>query len=1403
MASDSLMFNLEDSEGNVMMDQALSITVLEDHIPPRITINDGLILKEDASSAITADDLSATDDETDPLQLKYMLLSGPHNGRLELSTAPGKAISSWNQQALEVGILRYQNLPMDETHKDQFVFVVSDGKNNASQTFSINITPVDDELPLLVLNNIKVQEGHRKILSQFEVEALDADTPDSLIVFTVNRPPRRGKLQIQQLDDYSDAKSFTMLDIYNGNVSYLHDGSDSSRDSFKISVSDSTNKKYLIEHSEDSTTEPSTVHVEISAVDNGTPILVANRGLQYLRQEDGKTKNFITSHELFVEDEDTDASKLQYKVSVPPRQGVLRLTTKQRPVSSFTQADINDGNLYYELTTYIQTITKDEFTFEISDSKPNVVSDNVFHIQWMWIVMERKEVNVTETSKNAKVLIKRIGNLKQHSSVTCVSHTGSATDSGKERDFTPVSELIKFDEGQTDAYCEISINDDKLNEGLEAFSVKLSNPNYALIGKPKKTVLQISDVEDIPTISFEAKHFNINESEGFIYARIVREGDPSHQASVMCVTEDASAKGVSPQDAQSKYEADYIQRIEDETSRVVFPAGVTVASCNVRIFDDDQFEMNEELKLKLKNPSPGVKLGDIKNAIINIKGPNDISTISLSQLAYSVSESDGSVTVSIERFGADLMHTSSVWCATKSLPNEEAQASLDYIPHTTEIFFKEGVKNASCTINIVDDRANPRLEGKERFVVLISTAKNASINYLASEATVTIHDEDDAPSIQFIVPDMKVRENQTIIKIPIQRSGDLSKVSTVYCFTRQRSAKAGIDFMERPNTIDSIVSFPKGVSKVECEVGLLDDLMYEKEEEFIVKLSTPESPSNVRPVLGANKIIRITILDWEDRPRISLENSVYTITEPQIGELTKSLKIPIVRVGDTSQVSKVTVSTKDGSASANDDYQPLHTSVEFLPGETLVEIELKIVRNSGRQWHETFTLIIGPDDPINAELGVITSAAITIYDHESAGSSVLPAPPLVTSLLYYNNVKEHLGEPATAGYPLICVTPCDANYPESDKTKEMCSESGINVTSIKYSWEVAIPGDGDDVFTPFHSLNDDNLFASPHSKVLDSMFFARHFRVRCVAQPVRGNGEFGIPLRSKPIPIGINNGICQTTIVPGQPGGYQGQSFVASLSYINASNSQHPNTIKIHVEIPHQDGMIPLVSTLPLHNLRYLLTEQLYRAHHTCSNMDPLSGFLDNSLEHYPLHPRPHQWDHKLRENKTLELYRHLDLSHCMWSFSAWFSMSELVDRCGGQVVSDFQVGSSGQSFLTVRVPLYISYVYASSPPGWASLDHRTELSVSLYYNTLLWHQGLHTQPNLSARIQVTRISIDDSGRLVIDLKTWAKFRGQFVLQHPAMENEASSLKAPEDMDIKFALELLWTSSTWDGPEQV
>lgn len=45
--------------------------------------------------------------------------------------------------------------------------------------------------------------------------------------------------------------------------------------------------------------------------------------------------------------------------------------------------------------------------------------------------------------------------------------------------------------------------------------------------------------------------------------------------------------------------------------------------------------------------------------------------------------------------------------------------------------------------------------------------------------------------------------------------------------------------------------------------------------------------------------------------------------EPQVKGDLAIVKIPILRVGDTSKVSLVRVHTKDGSATSGEDYNPL------------------------------------------------------------------------------------------------------------------------------------------------------------------------------------------------------------------------------------------------------------------------------------------------------------------------------------------------------------------------------------------------------------------------------------------------------------------------------------------------
>ena len=48
------------------------------------------------------------------------------------------------------------------------------------------------------------------------------------------------------------------------------------------------------------------------------------------------------------------------------------------------------------------------------------------------------------------------------------------------------------------------------------------------------------------------------------------------------------------------------------------------------------------------------------------------------------------------------------------------------------------------------------------------------------------------------------------------------------------------------------------------------------------------------------------------------------------------------------------------------------------------------------------------------------------------------------------------------------------------------------------------------------------------------------------------------------------------------------QPFSASLSYVNASDPHHPDTMRIQVVVPHSDGLIPIMSTQPLHGMRHV-----------------------------------------------------------------------------------------------------------------------------------------------------------------------------------------------------------------------
>ncbi|CAJ1069789.1 extracellular matrix protein FRAS1 [Xyrichtys novacula] len=1424
----SFKFNLLDPEGNKLIDQSFFISVLEDRLPPSVEVNKGLVLDENSVKKLTTLQLSASDQDSEPSELVYRLTKQTRLGHLEHTNNPGTRISSFTQADLASRSIQYVHTSEEEKHADQFSFIVSDGTNEVAQTFYITIRPVDDSLPLLRVPGMRVQEGVRKTITEFEVKATDADTEAESIIFTVLQPPRHGSIErTSNGQHYRQTSTFSMDDIYQNRISYNHDGSNSLKDRFSFSVSDGTNLLFMVEEGgkEIVTASPQKFKIDILPVDDSTPRIVTNLGLQWLEYMDNKATNLISKKELLTVDPDTDDNQLIYEVTTEPKQGYLESKLSPgSPISTFTQADINLGLIRYVLHQESIQETMDHFKFLVKDSKPNMVSDNVFHIQWSLISFQHKSYNVSEKAGTVEVTVKRTGNLNQYAIVLCRTEQGSATSSSSvgsrpgQQDYVEYAGQVQFDEREDTKVCTIVINDDKVFEGVENFQVELSMPVYALLGSYTRAVININDTEDEPMLQFDKKTYHVNESTGFIHVPIHREGDTSSTVSALCYTMEKSAQGSSLTALESG--SDFKSRGMTSDNRVIFGPGVSISTCDVKLIDDSEYELSEEFELVLSDASDNARIGDVTVAKVVIDGPNDASMVSLGNATFTFSEDAGTIEIPVLRYGSDLTSLTSVWCATRPSEPPTASPGVDYIPSSKKVEFKPGKTQESCSLTVMDDIQNPSIEGPESFVVFLSSPQGAVL-LEPYEASVVITDTfQDIPSMQFEKSLYTVKEKDGVLHLPVIRSGDLSIKSSVRCFTRTMSAMVMDDFEERRNAEDSRITFLKGEKVKNCSIYVNDDSVFEPEEEFQVHLGTPLGDHWSGAMVGERDIVMVTITNIEDAPTIEFEKAAFQVREPLGPDGIEVLNIKVIRHGDLDRTSKIRCSTRDGSAQSGVDYNPKSRVLKFTPGMDHLMFKVEVLSNEDREWHESFSLVLGPDDPVEAVLGEITTATVTILDQEASGSLILPATPIVVSLADYDHVQEVTREGSkktpSPGYPLVCVSPCDPHYPKFLVMKERCKEAGINQTQVHFSWEVAAPTDTNGARSPFETITDTTPYTGVNHMVLDSIYFSRRFHVRCVAQARDKAGHLGTPLRSNIVTIGTDGSICHTPVTTGTARGFQAQSFIATLKYLDVKHKEHPNRIHISVQIPHQDGMLPLVSTMPLHNLHFLLSESIYRQQHVCSNLVMLkdlqglseSGFLDEvSVDSISLGPgfdRPYQFDQNVREARTIQLYKHLNLKSCIWTFDAYYDMTELIDVCGGSVTADFQVRDSAQSFLTVQVPLYVSYIYVTAPRGWASLEHHTEMEFSFFYDTVLWRTGIQTDSVLSARLQIIRIYIREDGRLVIEFKTHAKFRGQFVPEHHTLPSHKSHLVAPDHLGgIEFDIQLLWSAQTFDSPYQL
>lgn len=174
------------------------------------------------------------------------------------------------------------------------------------------------------------------------------------------------------------------------------------------------------------------------------------------------------------------------------------------------------------------------------------------------------------------------------------------------------------------------------------------------------------------------------------------------------------------------------------------------------------------------------------------------------------------------------------------------------------------------------------------------------------------------------------------------------------------------------------------------------------------------------------------------------------------------------------------------------------------------------------------------------------------------------------------------------------------------------------------------------------------------------------------------------------------------------------------------------------------------------------------------------------------------------RSAKTLSFYSSLDANHCSWHFVAYYDITELTTHCAAQLISseldsssfkegDKEINNDDKSHLTIKIPLYVSYLYAGHQGAWTSLDYKSSVEASIIYKTKSLYgskidesKGLNLNQLLSLNgfpdpdraytniydgpsvekneylvsLSVSKISMTEAGKLVIDFSTIPAFHG-------------------------------------------
>ncbi|MFG1603906.1 Calx-beta domain-containing protein, partial [Actinoplanes sp. NPDC049265] len=544
----------------------------------------------------------------------------------------------------------------------------------------------------------------------------------------------------------------------------------------------------------------------------------------------------------------------------------------------------------------------------------------------------------------------------------------------------------EFNPGETAKSIPVTIKTDGVYELSETFAVNLSSPSPgdAPIA-PMSVTVRIDDVDSgaKPVLNQLAAPVTtvkegVTATAGFT---VQLDRVASENVDVTVTVTPGTATHQSNVPGKNDFEAPAVP--------VTILAGDSSAVVPITINNDDVYELTETATVKVVVAAGELDAVDASSpvtATLSIVDDDAAPVITALSGVSSAAEGNTSVAVQGAMTGvAQDAYPITLTAAGAANPSGSDPAEPgDFTATGLVTSLPAGLHSAVVplgTISLLNDKAD---EWDETIRVSLTGAGSPAASWL----TITDDPNDLPPSVGVADPAQPVAENAGPALLPVTLdftdSGDADstqKTVTVKYATANGTARTPGDYTA--SAANASVSFPAGTTAKNISVPIINDLIFERTEDFTVTITEP-GPTGVTL---DNDVATVTITDDDSTRKPTFSVSDATFTEGASGNANFTINLSSV----TTQPVDFEVSVTDGTAThgvnltgpGQNDFTEPATTVTVPAGSATVSIPVPVADDSAYEGEEAATLTVSPATGEDDVIGQSDSGDLTITDNDA------------------------------------------------------------------------------------------------------------------------------------------------------------------------------------------------------------------------------------------------------------------------------------------------------------------------------------------------------------------------------------------------------------------------------------